>query len=84
MSQRDLARELDVSQGWLSRALSGKRPLSSELLEQVARVLAVKPDHFIEYRRAASIQALKDDPVLVDQVFDQLRSVPGRGMRRKK
>lgn len=80
ISQRTLARELDISQGWLSRALSGDRPFPPELFERLARLLDVEPNHFIEYRRASLIQAIDRDPALLDRLYRQL---PSKALHRR-
>src|SRR4051794_15968538 len=74
MSQRQLAHELQVSQGWLSPALSGKRPAATSLIKQSPYRLGVKPEYFVEYRRAILCQALRDNPELVGRFYDQLRT----------
>ena len=46
MSQRDLARELNVSEVTVSRWLSGERNPTVETLESMAKVLKTTPSYF--------------------------------------
>lgn len=80
ISQRTLANELGVSQGWLSRALRGERPFPPELIEATAKLLGVQPSHFIEYRRAAVIRAIDEDPTLLDRMYRQVPDISRRGL----
>jgi len=69
ISQRALARELGVNQGWLSHALNGDRPFPPELIQRMASLLGVEPSHFVEYRRAILIQAVEQDTKLLDRLY---------------
>lgn len=82
LSVNALAKELGVSQPFLSRALRGvdKKRATPALIEAIARALSITPEYFLEYRRSVVIDHLQGDPVLTDKVYDQL--VKPRGRRR--
>jgi transcriptional regulator with XRE-family HTH domain len=74
MSLRALAAKVDVQQSHLSRVLGAKgaRTPSRELLERIAKVLGVPPEHFREYRQLLVIEAIKSDVDLLDRTFAAL------------
>jgi transcriptional regulator with XRE-family HTH domain len=69
ISQRTLARGLDVNQSYLSFVLQGRRPPSRRLLEGAAKALELPADYFREAREAIVIERVKRDPVLLDRVY---------------
>lgn len=88
MSVNALARELGISQPFLSRALRGvdhKRATPS-LVAAIARALSVPPEHFLDYRRWQVIDRLERDPDLTNAVYEQFLEgspVPSTRKRRR-
>jgi transcriptional regulator with XRE-family HTH domain len=72
-SVRELAQRIGVNQAHLSRMLTGTRPLPKDVVVAIASAFALPPDHFAEYRRALVIETTRDEPWLLDPVYDRLR-----------
>jgi transcriptional regulator with XRE-family HTH domain len=75
MTQAQLWRAAGVSQGAISRYLSGTRGTridsrGARALEKVAAALGVGPEHFLEYRAWRVRQVALDDPALADDLYD--------------
>jgi transcriptional regulator with XRE-family HTH domain len=71
MSQRALAKEAQVDQSHLSRALNGEGRISGDLAGRVARALGLPEDYFPEFRAAAVREAIDADPAFRDAVYRQ-------------
>lgn len=71
LSISELARRLEVSQPFLSRAVraADQKRASRELLQAIADELGVQPNYFIEYRRFEIADAVARDPRLTDAVY---------------
>jgi transcriptional regulator with XRE-family HTH domain len=72
LTQGDLADDLGTSGAELSHALHGRRRLLPEFLEQVATILGVPPEHFLEYRLAVLRDWLLDRPERLNLQFGGL------------
>jgi transcriptional regulator with XRE-family HTH domain len=73
-SLRWLAKQLDVSPPFLSRAarrVAGKVP-SLDLLARIADCLGVEEEWFSDVREARVIDAIRADPMLRDRLFREL------------
>lgn len=68
-SRRQLADAAGVDVGYLSRILSGDRPLTVAVCEKVASALGLPDDYFMEVRVARLADALMDDPVRLDRLY---------------
>lgn len=71
---RGLARELEVTHSYLSRAVRGveSKRLSPHLLIAIADRLGVAPDYFPEYREYVALAAVRRDAAVRDQLYDSL------------
>lgn len=85
LSVNALAREVGISQPYLSRALRGvdKKRATPSLIEAIAQALGVPAEHFLEYRRAKVIDLLQHDPELTDAVYDRLLGARPRKNQRR-
>lgn len=75
MTQAQLWRAAGVSQGAISRYLSGTRGTridsrGARALEKVAGALDIGPEYFLEYRAWMVRQVALDDPGLADDLYD--------------
>jgi transcriptional regulator with XRE-family HTH domain len=75
LSQRALARSIGVNQSHISRVLaeSPKLPPSQQLCAQIAEALDLPRDYFVEYREAAAINAVRNDPALRERIYAGLK-----------
>lgn len=69
MSLRQLADHVAVDVSHLSRGMSGEKRLRPELLEQIAAVLDLPDDYFLEVRDHRLQEKLAEDPKLRDQLY---------------
>jgi transcriptional regulator with XRE-family HTH domain len=79
-SLRQLAREIKVSQSYLSRIKLDRehedwRPPSKAVLERLAQELGVPASYFPEFRAIAIEEAIAADGALRDRLFDQLQRI---------
>jgi transcriptional regulator with XRE-family HTH domain len=75
LTQAELWRAAGVSQGAVSRYLSGTRGTkidsrAARALEKLASALAVEPDYFLEYRAWRVREVALTDPDLVEDLYD--------------
>jgi transcriptional regulator with XRE-family HTH domain len=68
-SLQDISRTTGYDVAYLASLLDGHQDPSPAVVELVARSLSVAPDHFLEYRLAAVILALRREPDRVNQLF---------------
>jgi transcriptional regulator with XRE-family HTH domain len=70
---RALAREVGVSDSFLSRALRGVdyKSASGELTGRVARALGLPVDYFREYREDRVVDRVRADARLRDDIYDR-------------
>lgn len=75
MTYRALAAETDLSAGYLNHLVHGNRPVpSNEVIERLARALAVDADYFREYRMRVIAERLVEKPDLVDRLYRRLNA----------
>ena len=70
-SIRQLARDIDLPQSYISRVLHGDRAASKNLLGRAAAELGLPVDYFPEYRELVAIEAIKSDPRLRERIYEQ-------------
>jgi plasmid maintenance system antidote protein VapI len=64
------ARELDgIHYETLRKAVNGQRGVTPELIEEVARALRIRPQHFVEYRLHEARQVFDPREVGFDQAL---------------
>lgn len=69
----------------LRKAVSGERTITPELIVEVARVLRVEPEHFIEYRLNEARATFDPREVGFDQAAKNLEAwATVQGVRRKR
>lgn len=75
MSLRALAREVEVSDSHLSRAVRGAayKTVSPALAARVAVALGLDEAYFVETREGAVIERIRNDPALRDRLYKKLR-----------
>jgi transcriptional regulator with XRE-family HTH domain len=74
LSIRALAREVGVSDGYLSRVMrrvNYKTP-GPELARRVATALGLPADYFPEYRKGFVLERIRTDAVLCDELYAKL------------
>lgn len=78
MSQRALARTIEVNQSHLSRVLAEnpKLPPSRQLCADIAVALELPVDYFVEYREAAAVEAIRTDAGLRERIYGALGRRP--------
>jgi transcriptional regulator with XRE-family HTH domain len=75
ITYRALARKSKLSAGYLNHLVHGNRPVpSNEIVENLASVLGVEPEHFREYRIRVITERLEQMPELVDRLYRRLGS----------
>lgn len=75
ITYRALAQKSKLSAGYLNHLVHGNRPVpSNEIVENLARVLGVEPEHFREYRIRVITERLEQMPELVDRLYRRLGS----------
>ena len=73
LTYRALAEKTSLSAGYLNHIVHGNRPVpSNEVLARLAKALAVKPEHFREYRIRFITDKLEKMPELVDRLYKRL------------
>jgi transcriptional regulator with XRE-family HTH domain len=83
MSLRELGRRLGMDATHLSRVRRGRKRLSPDLPRQVALSLGLPADYFPETREAAILDAVRQDPLLRETIYEQVLAA-NRGTRRKR
>jgi transcriptional regulator with XRE-family HTH domain len=75
MSLRALARQVEVSDSHLSKAIRGVgyKRVSGQLASKVAAALGLPEGYFVESREAEVVQRIRDDPELRDRLYKKLR-----------
>ena len=64
-----------LSAGYINHLVHGNRPVpSNEVIDRLAESLAVKPEHFREYRLRLITERLEATPDLVDRLYQRLTS----------
>ena len=73
VTYRGLAAKTGLSAGYLNHLVHGNRPVpSNDVVETLARALAVEPEHFREYRLRAITDRLEQMPELIDRLYRRL------------
>jgi transcriptional regulator with XRE-family HTH domain len=75
MSLRALARQVEVSDSHLSKAVRGVdyKRVSGPLATRVAEALGLDPGYFPESREALVTERVHNDPELRDRLYKRLR-----------
>jgi len=75
LSLRALAREAEVSHGFLSRVIRERdyKRASPELARRVAKALGLPEDFFVESREGFIIEQVKQHPRVREELYDRLR-----------
>lgn len=68
-SRRQLAEAAGIDIGYLSRILSGDRPLTVSVCEKVASALELPLDYFMEVRVAHVADRLMKDPAQLNRLY---------------
>jgi transcriptional regulator with XRE-family HTH domain len=76
---RSLADELQIDVGYLSRVSRGLKPPSLNLIREMARVVGVPEDYFLEYRQAAVFDHLRHNPDVVNRLYRSISKTERRG-----
>ena len=73
LTYRGLAAKTNLSAGYLNHLVHGNRPVpSKDVVERLARALAVEPEHFREYRLRVITDRLETRPDLIDRLYKRL------------
>jgi transcriptional regulator with XRE-family HTH domain len=73
VTYRGLADSTGLSAGYLNHLVHGNRPVpSDDVIQTLARVLGVEPEHFREYRLRVISQRLESMPDLIDRLYKRL------------
>jgi len=73
LTYRGLAKTSGLSAGYINHLVHGNRPVpSNEIIDRLAESLAVKPEHFREYRLRLITERLEASPELVDRLYRRL------------
>ncbi|HVC88756.1 MAG TPA: helix-turn-helix transcriptional regulator [Gaiellaceae bacterium] len=73
VTYRALAAKTGLSAGYLNHLVHGNRPVpSNDVVETLARALAVEPEYFREYRLRVITEKLEALPDLVDRLYKRL------------
>ncbi len=73
VTYRALAAKTRLSAGYLNHVVHGNRPVpSNEIIERLAGVLGVEPEHFLEYRLRVITERLERMPELIDRLYKRL------------
>lgn len=75
LSLRGLAERVGVTHSHLSRATRGAngKTVGGDLAGRIAIALGLPADYFPEYREAAVVERLQNDPSLRDRLYRQLK-----------
>jgi transcriptional regulator with XRE-family HTH domain len=72
---RGLAAQTKLSAGYLNHIVHGNRPVpANDVIEVIAKALAVEPEHFREYRLRIIAERLERMPDLIDRLYRRLES----------
>ena len=73
LTYRGLAAKTRLSAGYLNHVVHGNRPVpSNDIIERLAGVLGVEPEHFVEYRLRVITERLERMPELIDRLYKRL------------
>ncbi len=73
VTYRGLADKTGLSAGYLNHLVHGNRPVpSNDIVQTLARALAVEPEHFREYRLRVITERLEAMPELIDRLYRRL------------
>jgi transcriptional regulator with XRE-family HTH domain len=73
LTYRQLAAKTELSAGYLNHIVHGNRPVpANDIIETLARALAVEPEHFLEYRVRVITEKLERLPDMVDRLYKKL------------
>ena len=73
LTYRGLAAKTRLSAGYLNHVVHGNRPVpSNDIIERLAGVLGVEPEHFVEYRLRVITERLEAMPDLIDRLYKRL------------
>src|SRR5438477_7591806 len=73
VTYRALAEKTNLSAGYLNHLVHGNRPVpSNEVVQTLASVLGVAPEHFLEYRLRVITERLEAIPDLIDRLYRRL------------
>jgi transcriptional regulator with XRE-family HTH domain len=73
LTYRQLAAKTELSAGYLNHIVHGNRPVpANDVIETLARALAVEPEHFLEYRVRVITEKLERLPDMVDRLYKKL------------
>jgi transcriptional regulator with XRE-family HTH domain len=78
LSLRELSRRLEMDPTHLSRIRRGQKRLPPDLPRQVAVVLGLPEDYFVETREFVIFDAVREDPALRERVYNEVASVRRR------
>jgi transcriptional regulator with XRE-family HTH domain len=81
LTQHRLALAAGIDPGFFARVLQGKKPPSPNVLLRTAQALALPEQHFREARVQKVIEAMYEDDVTVNELYDQLVANPPRKMK---
>jgi len=72
---RGLASRIGVNTSYLSRALSKQNsiPISGRRAGEIAVALGLPRDYFPEYREMLALDAVRHNPRLRDDIYDQVQ-----------
>ena len=75
VTYRGLADKTKLSAGCLNHLVHGNRPVPSDkVVRQLAKALAVEPEHFREYRLRVITRKLEAMPDMIDRLYKRLAS----------
>lgn len=74
LSVRELGRRTGIDHGHISRIVHQQRGkvASGDLAGRIAVELGLPADYFPEYRRAAVVAAIDEDPALLDRLYHEI------------
>ncbi len=73
LTYRGLGAKTSLSAGYLNHLVHGNRPVpSKDVVERLAKALAVEPEHFREYRLRVITDRLETRPDLIDRLYKRL------------
>lgn len=70
LTMRTLARDMGTfDHAYLSKMSSGKRSVNVDHAREIARYLGLPEDYFGEVREARTVDAIRQDPKLRDEIY---------------
>jgi len=73
ITYRSLADQTGLSAGYLNHLVHGNRPVPADaIVERLASVLGVEPEHFREYRIRVITERLEQMPELINRLYRRL------------